>query len=342
MGMGLQSGLFGGGTKDLDTLAQIIHKFRKKSKKMKTKLLHSYGKNDIAEYDWDKPEPTDDQIEVKAQLTGICRSDIGMVVGNFGPLPFGMFGHEGLGQVTKIGKNIDNGQRSAPRLKIGDYVATRSDAAYAYYYNATEKEYVKVPECDPKYILEPIACAINIANKVSYAMLEEANGIIIFGSGFLATIVHSYLKTMHKNICVVGNANDQYWDNQNVTRYKSIFQIHDEFKVIIDLSEKPTHFQHSNIVAENATIIQAAVKESPVQTDFSTYLWKNVTMLFPSPRDKKFNECMISAKSLIQYQKFDVSNLWTKGYARKDFEIAFADGIKRPFGYSRGYIDWRI
>ena len=39
-------------------------------------------------------------IEVKALMTGVCRSDIDMMNGNFGPLPLEMQGHEGLGEVA--------------------------------------------------------------------------------------------------------------------------------------------------------------------------------------------------------------------------------------------------
>lgn len=304
---------------------------------MKTKLLHSYGKHDIAEYDWDKPDPTDDQIEVKAQLTGICRSDIAMVQGNFGPLPFGMFGHEGLGQVTKVGKNVTD-------VVKHEYVATRSDAAYAYYYNAGPGEYVVVPECRPEYILEPIACAINIASRIEASELKKIDKILILGSGFLATVVHSHLKSCGKEITVVGNANKNYWAKYNgikVKLFDNINKVPDKFKLIIDLSGKPAYFEHE-IIDTNAHVIQAAEKDPPIQTNFSTYLWKNVTLSFPSPRDENFDICMVFAKHMVESGTFDPSELWTQAYSRNDFETAFDHGIWRRPGYSRGYIDWRL
>ena len=35
-------------------------------------------------------------------MTGVCRSDIEMMIGNFGPFLY-MQGHEGLGQVVEVG-----------------------------------------------------------------------------------------------------------------------------------------------------------------------------------------------------------------------------------------------
>ena len=60
---------------------------------MRTRILYTAGDGKFVETSWDKPEPNDNQIEVKAAMTGICRSDIDMMQGNFGPLPIHMQGH---------------------------------------------------------------------------------------------------------------------------------------------------------------------------------------------------------------------------------------------------------
>jgi len=122
---------------------------------MKVKLLYTDGKGSFEEIEWSKPAHKSDEIEVKALMTGVCRSDIEMMVGNFGPLPKEMQGHEGLGEVTQVGELIKN-------VKVGDIVATRGEPAYADYYNCRHNEFVVVPSADPKYILEPVACGINV------------------------------------------------------------------------------------------------------------------------------------------------------------------------------------
>jgi D-arabinose 1-dehydrogenase-like Zn-dependent alcohol dehydrogenase len=91
---------------------------------MKVRLLSTDGKGTFQEIDWIKPEITADEIEVRAVLTGVCRSDIDMMLGKFNRLPVNMHGHEGLGQVTKVGANIMD-------VTSGDYVATRGEPAYA-------------------------------------------------------------------------------------------------------------------------------------------------------------------------------------------------------------------
>jgi hypothetical protein len=70
---------------------------------LRTRLLFTDGKGSFQETAWEKPEITADEIEVRSVMTGVCRSDIDMMNGLFGPLPINMHGHEGLGQVTAVG-----------------------------------------------------------------------------------------------------------------------------------------------------------------------------------------------------------------------------------------------
>ena len=92
-------------------------------------------KQDICEMEWDKPDPKRNEIEVKNIMTGVCRSDIDMYTGDFTLPSRLMQGHEGLGVVTKVGKDLR-------RIKEGDVVATRGEPSFADYYNAEEDTFV--------------------------------------------------------------------------------------------------------------------------------------------------------------------------------------------------------
>jgi len=48
---------------------------------MDVNLLITDGKGKFTEVGWSKPEIKDDEIEVKAIMTGVCRSDIDMMTG---------------------------------------------------------------------------------------------------------------------------------------------------------------------------------------------------------------------------------------------------------------------
>ena len=51
---------------------------------MQTRILYTEGKGHFAEGTIDIVQ-TDNQIRVKSKMTGVCRSDIDMMNGNFGP-----------------------------------------------------------------------------------------------------------------------------------------------------------------------------------------------------------------------------------------------------------------
>tara|TARA_B100000886_G_C20414886_1_gene488816 strand:- start:1333 stop:2235 length:903 start_codon:yes stop_codon:yes gene_type:complete len=298
---------------------------------MLVKLLHTDGKGKFLERTWTKPAMKSDEIEVKATMTGVCRSDIDMMHGNFGPLPLHMQGHEGLGQVTKIGKDVRN-------VKVGDYVATRGEPAYADYYNVRDTEFVVVPENDPKYIVEPVACGINIVMTILNELVaRKKSKILIIGSGFLSTVVYAKLKALRLDnfVDVLGSSNRKFWEDRLITEPRG------KYDVVIDLkSESTLLFEFSYLLEDNPIIVMAAEKKG-VTTTFGNFLWKNATMVFPSPRNPNFHFCMQDAVNMIKTGMLNVDTFWTKAYDREtEWQQAFEDGSNRPEGYSRGYIKW--
>lgn len=295
---------------------------------MRTRILYTDGNGKFVESGWIKPEITDDEIEVKTILTGVCRSDISMMLGDFGPLPMEMSGHEGIGQVTRIGKNVID-------VKIGDYVATRGEPAYADYYNSKYKEFVIIPDPSPKYIIEPVACGINLIRQAQQEIDKRPGNILILGSGFLAYVAYRtlILDKVKNNIDVVGNSNQDIWDNilqQTIPNKK--------YDIIIDLNSGTEVFD-KDILNNQALIIFGSQKK--VTTDFSNLLWKACTMIFPSPRNPEFIYYMKKAVYWIESGQLNVDKFWTKCYNRNtEWQQAFADGMDRPNGYSRGYIKW--
>jgi D-arabinose 1-dehydrogenase-like Zn-dependent alcohol dehydrogenase len=297
---------------------------------MLVKLLQTTGNGKFEEVEWNKPDINSSEIEVKALMTGVCRSDIDMMHGNFGPLPIHMQGHEGLGQVTKVGKDIND-------VSIGDFVATRGEPAYADYYNVRTQEYVKVPTAEPKYIVEPVACGLNIVMSIidKLNILKDPR-ILIIGSGFLATVVYKKLHSLDTNyqINVIGSSNRKFWEDRLMDKPDG------KYDIVIDLKDDSTLVFDQDILNENATVVLAAEKKG-ITTTFSNLLWKNASMVFPSPRSPNFHFCMTDAVNMIFNGILNVNSFWTKSYSREiDWKNAFKDGSERPIGYSRGYITW--
>ena len=195
---------------------------------MKVRTLYTDGKGKFIETDYDKPEPGPKEIEVKAIYTGVCRSDIDMMQGKFTNLPLNMQGHEGLGQVTKLGSEVFD-------VRVGQYVATRGEPAYADYYNVRQGEYVRVPEINPKYILEPVACGINLLLQ-DYMLVKRIADkpdcrVCVIGTGFLAKVVYDSLKVLYPtkfpgmDITVIGSSNAERWGHLLKSRFEGSYDL---------------------------------------------------------------------------------------------------------------------
>ena len=290
-----------------------------------TRCLQTTGQGYFEEVTYDVPPLSENEICVRAVMTGVCRSDIDMMNGNFGPLPLHMQGHEGLGEVIGIGANITN-------VKFGDYVATRGEPAYADIYNVRKDEYVFVPEAHPRYIIEPVACGINA---VDVADCSRQDKILILGSGFLAWVAyHTLTKFKHcENVDVLGSSNIDLWGD------RLLLGTTDSYDVVIDLSGK--YALGTDINLNNNALIVDAVGKAVSREEAQQQLWKAVTTVKPSPRNTNFHQCMKDAVWMIENGYLEVDSFWTRGYNRNiEWQQAFADGVDRPNNYSRGYIIW--
>ena len=304
---------------------------------MKTKIFHSFGGETINDYDFDLGEMRPDQILIKTKYTGICRSDIDQYTGKI-EIPYGCFGHESVGEVISVGADITE-------FKVGDFVASRDDLAYSPYFYATEPNTTRVPELSTKYIIEPVACSVNIANQILYFWNHHADmtRILIVGSGFVSNLAAQYLKhIMPKlSIHVIGNHNEEQW-NRIGAKFVT-FDTCDTYDVILELSGKQENYELvTNVANDNAHIYLAASFNQSVHTTFWKPLWKNLQYSFPSPRSKSFPIIMKRTPELIEQGVLDVDWVWTNAYDATDYKQAFAESLHRngDSNFIRSFLVW--
>jgi threonine dehydrogenase-like Zn-dependent dehydrogenase len=305
------------------------------------KILHTTGKRDITELDYDLPKMQNNQIKIKTVMCGVCRSDVAAYAGWENPMPLGQQGHEGLGIVMEVGKEVNK------KVSVGDYVSTWSDPAYGDFYYANEKEFVVVPSLDKKYILQPTACAINIVAKTIHYGKGIATPLLIIGSGFMSLIIGQYLNHFKIPYIVAGSSHKEQWKklNVNLTTVNELVEQERKFEWIIDLSSKAENFYliAEKLGALEALICYAATPFTKVETNFFESCWNCHTFIMPSPRNKDFPYKMEFTKDLIVSGIIDPSEFWTCEYKRSDYNSvkkAFEDGVNRPKDYLRGYIKW--
>ena len=303
--------------------------------KQPVRQLYTKGTGRYYEKDYLVPMLLKNEIRVKTIMTGVCRSDIDMMIGDFNLLPTQMHGHEGLGEVVAVGNDIDD-------CNVGDYVATRGEPAYADMYNCAKGTYCVVPEAKPEYIIEPVACAVNMEAVCADELTKRNDGnMLIIGSGFLAKVFHQTLLEFDYefSIDVWGNANQDWFDPHVNEQFLNGSKPNKTYDVIVDLKGES---KIANVkVNPNALVILASAPNRQYNFPLEDWLWNNVTIKMPSPRAETFHDSMKWATYAIQTGKIELDNVWTKGYNRETtWGQAFEDGYRRPANYSRGYIEW--
>ena len=94
----------------------------------------------------------------------------------------------------------------------------------------------------------------------------------------------------------------------------------------------------SNYVNENGIFVMAAEKKVD-NLDFSKYLWNNITIKCPSPRDPSFIDSMRYARECIKSNSLKVSDMWEMGYDRDDAKKAFENKVN-GIDKGRTYLKW--
>jgi len=296
------------------------------------KILHSFGKKNIDSWYYEERNAYSNEIKIQTKYCGICNSDIAVYGGFETPMFLGKFGHEGLGVVVSVGKEIKN-------VKEGDFVSTISDPAYSEFYFAKENEFVKVPELNQKYIIQPVACALNILQKtLNYN--KNNKDILLVGSGFMSLIIAEYCtKILKIKIDICGSSNKKNWGKLNL-KLNNIEDIEENsYDYVIDLSSKAENFKKITNICKNEGIINyASTPKENIVTNFFENCWKCHTILMPSPRNSDFIKSMELSVELIKNNILNTEELWSKGFKMfSEYKEGFEAGLNRDFNYIRGY-----
>ena len=132
------------------------------------------------------PEINDDQMLVRVTLTGMCHSELypwqtakeGMTIG-----------HESVGVVVKLGKNVTG-------FQVGDRVTGLGGGGYMEYIVTKPKKMAHVPDslADEDAISEPLACILSAAMKLPIETVGDR--IAVVGCGYMGLGAISLFKLM--------------------------------------------------------------------------------------------------------------------------------------------------
>ena len=142
---------------------------------MKCRSINYTSKQLVEFIDVEVPDPADGEVQIQSLACGICAWDVYVYKNgvDWPTLP----GHEGIGQIVKLGAGIHN-------LKEGDWV-TGGGLGFTEFYNKREHELYRIPPTELKpeqWIVEPVAC---IVTGLDHCALKAGDRIAIVGCGFM-------------------------------------------------------------------------------------------------------------------------------------------------------------
>lgn len=196
---------------------------------------------------YDIPEITDDEVLVKIEGCGVCGTDVHEYKNDpFGLIPV-VLGHEGTGEIIKIGKNVKKDMVGKP-LRIGDKVVTSVTLAGSdefttlkperanlsskaevygllpddeYRFNGWFGDYIILRKnssifnvsdmgLDERILIEPAAVAVHAVERAKTTQLLRFDSkVLIQGCGPIGLLVLTVLRTMGIQNIIAIDGDDQ-------------------------------------------------------------------------------------------------------------------------------------
>jgi len=202
-------------------------------KKMKAAVAHNFG-DQLKIEEMPVKEPGDDEILVKVMASGVCHTDLHAIDGDWPVKPNLPLipGHEGVGYVAAIGKNVKN-------VKEGDAVGVpwlysacgtcehcitgwetlcgeQENAGYS-----VDGGYAEYVVADPRYVghlpsnvnfaeMAPILCAgVTVYKGLKETDTKPGEWVAISGIGGLGHLAVQYAKAMGLHVAAIDIADDK-------------------------------------------------------------------------------------------------------------------------------------
>ena len=159
---------------------------------MKQIVMEGPRKSRVVEVD--EPRINDDQVLVKVKYTGMCHSEwYPWTTAKKGDL----FGHETMGYVADVGKNVKN-------YKIGDRITGLGGGGYKEYIVMEPDKMMRIPGNikDEDAIVEPLGCLMSVGSRMMPKLLGDE--VAVVGCGYMGLGMISLFKAMgYGNIVAV-------------------------------------------------------------------------------------------------------------------------------------------
>ena len=313
---------------------------------MKRIVVVDKMKNEVV--DVEVPSIADHEILVKLKYMGVCMSE------HYAWQTVGAghrFGHEPMGVVVAVGKNIKN-------FKVGDRVTGWMSGGMQEYNIAYEKGLFKIPDNvkDEDAIGEPLACIESAVSKVPLQYAGE-DSVAVVGCGYMGCGAIGLLKARGvgrlvavdinreslKNALKYG-ADEAYTPDELPEEYLAVgkYQATGGFKYVMEWGETAESLDLAIRMTRQLGFLGVGAYHTGGKrlVDVQMLNVKAIDMLSTHPRDseRSWRSCKL-VLDMLSNGKWNYTNVPTKVYPMDKFDDAHRD-LPQKFGkYLKAIID---
>jgi threonine dehydrogenase-like Zn-dependent dehydrogenase len=254
-------------------------------------------------------------------------------------------GHEGVGVVTKAGKNVK-------KVKEGDLITTYKWSEHT---NLKEEYLVKLranKEDAENYLVEPVSC---IVNAVFYLNIYPGDGVIVFGVGYMGLLLTQMLNhcplsrlivvdSKPENLTLAHNFGaDEVINYQTTEGLERLKELRDEpFDITYECSGDPEALNSCTELTKTGGKIGIFARHHDKRVvDLSEWHLKGLQVINISPL-LTVNERMLrsfeSSEKLISAGVITQRSLITHRYEMDEISKAMADSRIRGKGFIKSVL----
>ena len=289
------------------------------------------------------PEIKENEVLIKTKMVGICNTDYEITKGYMGYK--GVLGHEFVGIVEKIGKNVDkeligkrvvgeinlacndcswchqNLQRHCPnRSTLGIF---KKDGCFSEYFTLPKENVIVVPDNVDDYsavMVEPLAAAYEIFEQLP---LKLDSKIALVGDGKLGLCISSVLNALNLNFIHIGKHENKLEISKKMgVKTKLLQELKDEdkksFDYVIEATGSEGGFETSvSLVKPRGTLVLKSTIVAQEGLNLASVVVDEITIV--GSRCGQFRPAL----KLLEKGKIDVKPLISDVYSIDEYDKAF-------------------
>lgn len=309
------------------------------------KKLYMEGPKKSKLIEVEKPKCGDNDIIVRLKYCGVCMSEhYDWSTASEGQT----FGHEPVGVVDEVGKNIT-------KVKVGDRVSGLFSGSAEYVKVAYQQCVFKLPDglTDEEAVLEPLACLISAVSKVRIPYVGAH--VAVVGCGYMGCGAISLLKKRGAYVVAVDirpeslenakkyGADEVYFPDQLPAGYRTDKDMSKEgFPLVMEWGET----NESLDLAINMTRMCGQLAVGAYHTggkrlvDIQQLNVKAVDMLSTHPREGEFNQTCCDAAIELLMSGWSYAKVPTKIYPITRFDTAHAEETVKFGKWMKSLVEW--